>query len=80
MRELELENDWPASIQLQVHAMGSQGAKNTHLEYIRFDFGSRFFTIGTVSYEPGSLGGWLAGWVLAGWEAGWVLAGWLVDK
>ena len=30
LRELELENDWPAITQLQVHATGSQGTKNTH--------------------------------------------------
>ena len=30
LRELELENDWPAIIQLQVHATGSQCTKNTH--------------------------------------------------
>ena len=30
LRELELENDWPAIIQLQVHAKGSQCAQNTY--------------------------------------------------
>ena len=49
LRELELENDWPAIIQLQVHQTGAQ-ARIQHVKIcIRINFGANFSGIGIES-------------------------------